>query len=215
MNDESYEEYIRSILGYQKSNTSYDNSFCNNESNCKFEGRNTIKLELEEFYPEIYKIIYPMIEKGCNKIKSPITRDSIESITDEIFYAIEAESKKDFSENRNIQTKSMENKDFESRNNEIRYNSYKRGEDRQYLNRNLRDLIKILLIRELIGRNNRPGWIPPVGPPIPPPRPPFPGNNNPPSRPPFIGNERPNTGNAQRPPIRTREYSDIYENFKE
>ena len=43
-------------------------------------------------------------------------------------------------------------------------------------NRTLRDLIKILLIRELIGRPNRPGN-----------RPPFPPHNRPPHRPPFMG----------------------------
>ena len=71
-----------------------------------------------------------------------------------------------------------------------------RGEDRQFRNRNLRDLIKILLIRELLGGIRNPGR-PPMPPPRPPMRPPFPGG---PGRPPFGPGPRPNN-----------RYYDIYE----
>lgn len=55
-----------------------------------------------------------------------------------------------------------------------------RGEDRQFRNRNLQDLIRIILIRELLERRRR---RPPFGrPPI---RPPFLGGG----RPPFLGGE--------------------------
>ena len=69
-----------------------------------------------------------------------------------------------------------------------------RGEDRQLRNRGLRDLIKILIIRELLGR---PGHRPPR----PPVRPPFPGGR--PGMPP----QGPN-----RPPMMPRNIYDIYEN---
>ena len=70
-----------------------------------------------------------------------------------------------------------------------------RGEDRQFRNRNLRDLIQILIIRELLRRRRRPM----------PGRPPFPGG-----RPPFPGG--PGMG---RPPMMPREYNnmDIYEQY--
>ena len=53
-----------------------------------------------------------------------------------------------------------------------------RGEDRQFRNRGLQDLIRILLIRELLGRPGNPGHRPPrppMEPGRPPMRPPFPG----------------------------------------
>ena len=70
------------------------------------------------------------------------------------------------------------------------------------VNRNLRDLIKILLLRELL---NRPGNRPPVRPP----RPPFPGG---PGRPPFPGGPGPGRP-PMRPPMMPRGLEDynIYE----
>ena len=84
-----------------------------------------------------------------------------------------------------------------------------RGEDRQFRpirNRTLRDLIRILIIRELLGRPGFPGNRPPM-------RPPFPGRPpRPPMRPPFPG------GPGGRPPMMPRSdfdnYYDIYENWK-
>ena len=72
-----------------------------------------------------------------------------------------------------------------------------RGEDRQVANRNLRDLIQILLIRELVRRRRRPPM---------PGRPTFPGGG----RPPFPGG--PGQG---RPPIIPRDFNnlDMYEQY--
>ena len=70
-----------------------------------------------------------------------------------------------------------------------------RGEDRQFRNRGLQDLIRILLIRELLGRPGHPGH-----------RPPMPPHGRPPMRPPFPPHGGP--GQGPRPPIMPR---DLYE----
>ena len=133
MYNESYEEYIRNILGYPNYNpTIYENSY------------SMTNPELEACYPEIYKVVYPMITNACARNTKPITSSLVDELTDEIYSAIET-------------------------------NKENRREDRQYRNSGLQNLIKILLIRELLGRpgNNFPGNRPPMPPPSRPPRPYF------------------------------------------
>ena len=77
---------------------------------------------------------------------------------------------KDISQNNRINQTKMENiantKSKENKNEK---------ETRESRNPGIRDLIKILILRELLKNNHRP--------PMPPPRPPFPGNGRPPIRP--------------------------------
>lgn len=203
MYNESYEEYIRNILGYPNySNNSYNNSNDFYESS----SRNTLNDEIEECYPEIYKIIYPRIKNACRNNSEPMSPDLIERMTDDLYSSIEADNIINISnvninltneisknENRNINipsktgsiqenknnSDSRENRSFENKKQDR--GTQNRGEDRQFRNRNLRDLIKILLIRELLGEIGNPGR-PPIPPPRPPMRPPFPGGSG---RPPF------------------------------
>lgn len=170
MNDSIYEEYMRSVLGYQPVN--YDNTY--DMSYDRFEMPNMSAMsniqmqELENCYPDIYRIIYPMVQKACNQNTRPVTRELIDSMTDEIYFAIED---REMLENRSKDektTKSSEN-----------------SENRQLLfrNTNLNDLIRILILRELLGRPGFPGGRPPrprpprppmrphMGPPRPQPRP--------------------------------------------
>lgn len=164
MYNESYDEYIRSILGYPSfNNGSYENEY---EYESFYNSRTD---ELEKFYPEIYRIVYPMVTKVCENCREPFSREAIENMTDEIFNSIEANNELIQRENRNTSSNAKEplNKNSKTEN---------RGEDRQFRNRNLRDLIQILIIRELLRRNfqgQRPR----------PPRPPFPPGG--PGRPPF------------------------------
>ena len=101
MYNETYDDYIRSILGYPVRNQfdqfnqgqqeyqgyqEYRNPTFN--SNINISGNN---VELENSYPEIYKIVYPMITKKCENVReSNITKDDIENMTDEIYYALES-----------------------------------------------------------------------------------------------------------------------------
>lgn len=182
MNDSIYEEYMRSVLGYQPMNTynmNYDNWDMPNMN-----AMNTIQMqELENCYPDIYRIVYPMIQSACSKNTRPITRELIDSMTDEIYFALED---KEMVENRNKEEKT---------------------EDRQIRrNTNLNDLIRILLLRELLGRPGFPGGRPPrPRPPRPPMRPPMGPPMGPPPRP------QPRPGMGMGPFNRLGQYEDLYE----
>lgn len=150
MYNQSYDEYIRNVLGYPNFNSNYQIQ----------EYRN---LELEDCYPEIYKIVYPMVQKRCQNLSQSISKERIDEIVEELYSNIE----------------NRENIKEENR------------EVRQFNNNSIMDIIKILLLRELLGRPNRPGVRPPF---LPPPQ----------RRPPFFSN---GIGNPQY----YRDYGDIYE----
>lgn len=161
MNNSLYEEYMRSVLGYEPmgysntyDNMGYDNMYNNNMTNYN-EMRNE---EIEDCYPDIYRIVYPMVQKACMQNTRPLTRELIDSMTNEIYFAID---------DNEITGQRLE-KDADK----VKDN---RTEDRQQIRNNgLNDLIRILLLRELLGR---PGFPirprPPIRPPRPPMRPPM------------------------------------------
>ena len=210
--DESYQDYIRSILGYPNINNNNNmHTYSNDYEDDYYSNKQDNRSELEDLYPEIYKIVYPMITKRCSEIKEPLTKELLDDITDEIHSAVEVNNEINVNINLNNQTKTTRN---EIKRNEISSESKqvsnkepirdsRGGEKRQSFNRDLRDLIKILLIRELTGR---PGFRPrPPRPPRPPMRPPiFDG------RPPFPGGMP-----GSRPPMRPRDYydNDLYEQY--
>lgn len=197
MYNETYDDYIRSILGYPNNNMYNTNS---RENVYMYSAQNTTSTsEIEQYYPEIYKIIYPMVCKSCNNNTSPITKELIESMTDEIYFAIESDNEIDLNitinnevKNNKIetQTNSINNRNISNskdKNTVIKEENKKdkeNREDRRIRNNTLRDLIKILILNQLLGggRPHRPN----------PPRPPFPGNPGP----------RPGPG--PRPPIQPR-----------
>lgn len=200
-NNESYEDYIRSILGYpnyNSNNNCFSNSYNFDMTNYRNSGHEQ-DTQLEDCYPEIYKIIYPMVNKACTTNTRPITSELIDELTDEIYLAVENNNtinvtinltnEVPYTEKRNTSNLAKTEKEKG-----VRENS---KEDRQFRNRNLHDLIRILLIRELLRRKERfPGN-----------RPPFPPNR-PPMRPPFP--ERPGGG---RSPMMPR--SDYYNNMND
>lgn len=242
--NESYEEYIRSILGYPRAdyfnsnetidqcqncndmnyysnigNTNFDskfndfynisnsngfynignsNGFYNNNFNNDFRMENREKLE--NCYPEIYKLVYPMVLKKCQNSRATITADDIDNMTDEIYYALE--NKEGIELNINLTNSVSNSRDMNLQNlNEKRdkvnnkadvkikeITEKKEKRETRQINKGLRDLIKILLLRELLNRPGQrppmpgPGPYPPVRPPLPP-RPPMPGSGGP--RPPI------------------------------
>ena len=201
MYDNQYEEYIRSVLGYPSTaNMNQNQMFQNEYSN---PSQINVRNDLEAFYPEIYKIIYPMVQKACDRNMGANSREEIEQMTDEIYSAIEDNNQinvninlgntvstnnsntQNRNQNRNeihkeeIQKKSSEKQEVENRNIERESRITPR-------NNNLRDLIKILLIRELLRRRH----------------------NNFPPRPPH--NPRP----PMRPPIMPRNYQPLYDIYE-
>ena len=198
MYDNQYEEYIRSVLGYPSTANMNQNQMYQNEypNPSQINMRN----DLEECYPEIYKIIYPMVQKACDGNMRANSREEIERMTDEIYSALEdsnqinvninlgntiSTTNMNRTQNRNeiskeeIQKKSSEKQEVENRNIETESRISPR-------NNNLRDLIKILLIRELLRRRH----------------------NHFPPRPPH--NPRP----PMRPPIMPRNYQPLYDIYE-
>ena len=221
MYNETYDNYIRSILGYPARNQfeqynqempeyqsyqEYRNPTFN--TNINISGNN---VELENSYPEIYKIVYPMVTKKCENVRSEtFSKSDIENMTDEIYYALEEKQEKIININLTNDMSStkaqnssavstsakVENKRPDVK---ISQKAIENSEKRQ-INNGLRALIQILLIRELLNRP-RPPFRPPM------PNPPGPGPR-PPMRPPF----RPGPG---RPPFNRDfgSYNDLYEQF--
>ena len=187
MDYQNYEEYMRSILGY--SPYSERNYTYTNEQEDMYSYADEMAVmqptqDLTPFYPEIYRIIYPMVCKVCN-INSgrELTKELLEQMTDEIYKNVEPE------EECSTRTASpLKNGDVINPNSKDPEPVIKETRQTNFL---LRDLIRILILREL-GRPIRP----PVRPTFPGGRPPMgPGPGMPPNRP----GGRPPMGPPQRP----------------
>jgi len=183
MNDSIYEEYMRSVLGYQPINHNTYDMYYDDFQMSNMTAMNNIQIqELENCYPDIYRMVYPMIQKACNQNTRPVTRELIDNMTDEIYFSIEDREMVE-NRNKNENTESTENRQTTFR------------------NPTLRDIIRILLLREFIGRPGFPGGRPPrPRPPRPPMRPPM-GPPRPQPRPGMGGFNRMTFG----------QYDDLYE----
>ena len=212
MYSDSYEQYIRSILGYPMQQSFENNQMYGYNTSYSQTYRQNSNSELEDCYPEIYKIIYPMVNKACMTNTRPVSRELVEDLTEEIYSAIEGNNEINITINlENDVRKSEVSADKAQNRGEVKVKENSKSiskeevskvkEDRQarHINRGLRDLIRILLIRELLGRPIFPGGNRPPMPPRPP-RPPFPGG--------------PGNRPGMRPPISPRSFEndfDIYE----
>lgn len=194
-----YQEYMNNIVGMPyKYETNLENSANNNTIN-NFQGSNiTANIELEKCYPELYKLLYPMVQTACMKNTKPLTEETIDEMVNEIYKSFNADEEiKQVSENKKSETRKIQEPTMQMRNQEAEGKN--RGESSN--NIMLNDLIKILIIRELLGR---PGKFPPAMP-IFPPREPVPG------RPPF----RPREFRQELQNSRIYEEPYIYYNFDE
>ncbi len=170
MNNQSYEEYIRSIIGYPTNNTYssslYENNYISN--NINYNNNESI---IEKCYPKIYRMINPMVEKICSQNTKPITENLINDMTKEIYFSLENET--EINLNVNLSNNIRGNTDSSNTKRTIKENKeVSSSENRQFNPRNpiLNDLIKILVIKELLRKNqNRPPFPEPR-----PQRPPFP-----------------------------------------
>lgn len=198
MYDNQYEEYIRSVLGYPSTANMNQNQMYQNEypNPSQINMRN----DLEECYPEIYKIIYPMVKKACDGNMEANSREEIERMTDEIYSALEDSNQINVNINlgNTVSTTNMNRtqnrteiskEEFQKKNSEKQEVENRNIETESRIsprNNNLRDLIKILLIRELLRRRH----------------------NHFPPRPPH--NPRP----PMRPPIMPRNYQPLYDIYE-
>lgn len=175
----SYEEYMRDVLGYPYNrsdimqgthNNAYTNTY-NNFQNQTIEAT-VNEQELQDCYPEIYNIVKPMVKSTCQMYAGrTITKELVEEMTLKIYNSVETD------ENRNTQSeRKLKNGDV--------INPNAKQENRSRANNYLlNDLIKIMLLNELSRPGGRPPMPPKTGPVPPPPlRPPV-GPNRPPYRP--------------------------------
>lgn len=128
MNYQSYDEYMRSLMGYPNMRTSMFSMETSSD-------------DLERMYPEVYRVVYPMVCFACDNIRTPVTEEMVDMMTDDIYDRVEADGRI------NIDIS------VEVRNDEETQESRQRRPRRR--NRFLRDLIRILLLRELLRRRRR------------------------------------------------------------
>lgn len=164
MFDNVYQDYINSIIGPTNRNQM-------NFENTSFSvAPNVYNMELERYYPEIYKILYPMIQSACMRNTKPLTEETLNEMVKDIYSNFNAE---DLTNDVRSSSKPKDNLSTSKTSTKIDSSETRnRGEERVIRPNNyvLNDLIRILLIRELLGR---PGPFPPNRPGFPPPRPPF------------------------------------------
>ena len=160
MYNNSYEEYMRTVLGYVPNTNCMQCDFQCNQDDHYIVPENLIdNSNLEKMYPEIYRKVYPLVCKECMNNNMQLTDEILETMVDRIENSIEL----DLKVNTNVKVINGKRDD--------------RIEDRQYKQNKslLRDLIKILILRELLQQNRPPYPGGPVRPPMPGPRPPYPG----------------------------------------
>lgn len=181
---QNYEDYMRTVLGYPIENQDiYQTNYFEDTQNCMMPYQET--KELESCYPEIYRIINPIVCEVCDRCNRPVTRDILENMVEEVYKRVEINNEISIKINIDNRTteKEQENiinniKPISNRNitNEpVRKISEVENRQRRPNNPLLRDLIRILILNRLLG-----GFFPG--------RPPFP---RPPMRPPFPGGPRP------------------------
>lgn len=201
MYNNQYEEYMGNLMGYNGMPMMNMNQMNTNQMNMNnmtemYESENNFSCSqvVEDMYPEIYKIIYPMVCKACMAVNENISEDLVSRMVNEIYMNVEnmetvqecrgnsisvspQTSKSSKSDSLNSSSRTGSSLSSSSSNSNT---SSSRQQETRQRNPLLRDLIRILVLRELLGNPGRPRppFRPPYRPPFGPgpgPRPPFPG----------------------------------------
>ena len=89
---QNYEDYMRNILGYSVNN---NYNMIDNYSNVAYNeylyNMPRYSSEILDLYPEIYKILNPMVCKICDSNTKPITKELVDKMTEEIYLNIESD----------------------------------------------------------------------------------------------------------------------------
>jgi len=200
MYNNQYEEYMRNSLGYNMPMMNM-NQMDMNQMNMStmqemYESENNFSCSqvVDDMYPEIYKIIYPMVCKACMAVDENISEDLVSRMVNDIYMNVEnmecmqetrgssisvSPQASKSSKSDSLSSSSRTGSSLSSSSSNI---SGSRQQETRQRNPLLRDLIRILVLRELLGNPGRP-------------RPPF----RPPYRPPFGGEMGP--GQGPRPPF--------------
>lgn len=139
MYNPNYDEYMRSMLGYSSPEGYMQDSYyrMSPQDMCPYSD------DMEHLYPEVYRVVYPMVCSACDRIQGPVTDEIVTRMTNDIYDRVEADGR--------IRIEVS----VEVRDNNERQNSEETRQPRRPRNRFLRDLIRILLLRELFRRRPR------------------------------------------------------------
>ena len=162
MDYQSYDDYMRNTLGFSSMNspmgmqgTSCPNMNCQNMCITPYSNMSSNQMmwqdsscDLERMYPDSYRVVYPMVVSTCRNVSMPVTEDMIDRMTDEIYDRAVADGR--INVDISVELETREDSKEEDR------QMINRPPRRRRRNRFFRDLIRILLLRELIGR--RPGF---------------------------------------------------------
>lgn len=177
---QSYEDYMRSVLGYpaQSRQNTYETTYeMQYMPDVTYVNPSNYNREMLDLYPEIYQIVNPMVCKICESNTKPLTRELLESMTDEIYSNLESDPKMDTVVNVRVSTQapsseksnrvssssssspssssSSSNSNTKSKREEESKQSREISEskDTRQIGSNsaLRDLIKILILNQLLG----------------------------------------------------------------
>lgn len=143
MYNSNYEEYMQNVLGYNiRPQNTYQipDDMYEMQRNSNYENAS-----LESLYPEIYRIIQPMVQKVCMKCTGVINEEEVNKMTEEVYNAMSEDTR-----NQNDAKKTS----TEVRSNNAQNN--RKVEETRQNNYLLRDLIRILIIKELLRRPGRP-----------------------------------------------------------
>ena len=140
----SYEDYMRNVFGYNMP-TYNEEYYSPMPLMSRQETPMSIQNEKPELYPEIYRIVYPMVRKVCEENpERNITKELVEKMTNVVYTNIETEQNRET--NINV-TVGQRNGDVVNPRVKSQVN-----ETRNRPNNGLRDLITILILRELFAR---------------------------------------------------------------
>lgn len=158
MDYQNYDDYMRSVLGHSNmncsnmgcmdcSNMNYSNMYMNNPA--QYQNMFQSCDYLETMYPDTYRVVYPMVVSACNMVNSPVTEDMLDRMTNDIYDRAETDGRINIDINVGVEVRE---------NNDSKQVSSDSRQMRPRRNRFFRDLIRILLIRELLRRRRRPGF---------------------------------------------------------
>lgn len=160
-----YEDYMKNVLGYNRNNlNSYNENYEQSYYSTPTYNNNYRMMQdnIEDLYPDIYKIINPMVCKICQNNTRPITNELVEQMTMEIYNNIEADEinivnvnieTRELSNSKTVTQKQTENREVkDSKLQESGENrNLQESRERRPNNPLLRDLIRILILNQLLG----------------------------------------------------------------
>lgn len=146
MDFQSYNDYMRNTLGFSgMGNQGIGCMNCGNMCTMPFQNTNQMwqSSDIENMYPTSYKIIYPIVVSACNSLTLPITEEMLERVVNDIYDRVVTDER--ISVDIGTVTSTRE---------EDRQGVSKPTRPAVRRNRFLRDLIRILILREILERRS-------------------------------------------------------------